>query len=54
MSETRSYPRHVATDGGDIEFRLMIFIIFRPSGIYGRLRDLVRRPRATPAAAAAA
>src|ERR1041384_2302218 len=23
MSETRSYPRHVKTDGGDIEFRLM-------------------------------
>jgi len=24
MSETRSYPRHVKTDGGDIEFRLML------------------------------
>src|SRR6201986_1540718 len=23
MSETRSYPRHVKTDAGDIEFRLM-------------------------------
>src|ERR1700738_262535 len=23
MSETRSYPRQVKTDGGDIEFRLM-------------------------------
>ncbi len=23
MSETRSYPRHVKTDGGEIEFRLM-------------------------------
>ena len=23
MTETRSYPRHVKTDGGDIEFRLM-------------------------------
>jgi RimJ/RimL family protein N-acetyltransferase len=23
MSETRSYPRHVKTDGGDIEFRMM-------------------------------
>jgi GNAT superfamily N-acetyltransferase len=23
MSETRSYPRHVKTSGGDIEFRLM-------------------------------
>src|SRR4051794_2385926 len=23
MSETRSYPRHVKTEGGDIEFRLM-------------------------------
>ena len=22
MSETRSYPRHVKTDAGDIEFRL--------------------------------
>jgi len=23
MSETRSYPRHVKTDGGEIQFRLM-------------------------------
>ena len=23
MTETRSYPRHVKTDAGDIEFRLM-------------------------------
>ena len=23
MSETRSYPRHVKTDAGEIEFRLM-------------------------------
>ena len=23
MSETRSYPRHVKTDAGDIEFRMM-------------------------------
>src|ERR1700716_545065 len=23
MSETRSYPRHIKTDAGDIEFRLM-------------------------------
>ena len=33
---------------------LIVFIIFLPSGIYGSVRDLVRRPRATPAAAAAA
>ena len=23
MTETRSYPRHIQTDAGDIEFRLM-------------------------------
>jgi branched-chain amino acid transport system permease protein len=33
---------------------LIVFIIFLPSGIYGSVRDLVRRPQATPAAAAAA
>jgi len=34
---------------------LIVFIIFLPSGIYGSLRDLLRRPRgATPAAPATA